>query len=131
MDYISTRNKDKTFSFKEVFLKGLAPDGGLFVPKAIPTYSSEELWNLKDLSYKELASEIIYKFCKKEFNKNEIKELVNHSYRNFRAKEVVEIKKLGSINLLELFHGPTLAFKDIAMQVIGNMYEKILEKNNS
>ena len=129
MDYISTRNKDKTFSFKEVFLKGLAPDGGLFVPKAIPTYSSEELWNLKDLSYKELASEIIYKFCKKEFNKNEIKELVNHSYRNFRAKEVVEIKKLGSINLLELFHGPTLSFKDIAMQIIGNMYEKILEKN--
>ena len=130
MDYISTRNKDKTFSFKEAFLKGLAPDGGLFVPKAIPAYSSEELWNLKDLSYKELASEIIYKFCKKEFSKNQIEELVNHSYRNFRAKEVVEIKKLGNINLLELFHGPTLAFKDIAMQVIGNMYEKILEENN-
>jgi len=56
--------------------------------------------------------------------------LVNNSYKNFRVQDVVSIKKLGKTNLLELFHGPTLAFKDIAMQVIGNMYEKILEKNN-
>jgi len=73
---------------------------------------------------------IILKFCSDEFNEIEIKDLVKNSYKNFRVNDVVVIKKLGKVNLLELFHGPTLAFKDIAMQVIGNMYEKILKKNN-
>ena len=130
MEYISTRNTQKTFSFKDVFLKGLAPDGGLFVPKKIPSYSSQELEKLRDLSYRDLAEKIILKFCSDEFSGAEIKNLVNNSYKNFRVQDVVSIKKLGKTNLLELFHGPTLAFKDIAMQVIGNMYEKILEKNN-
>ena len=130
MEYISTRNTQKTFSFKDVFLKGLASDGGLFVPKEIPSYIPKELKNLKDLSYNELAAKIILKFCSSEFNETEIKELVNNSYKNFRTQDVVKIITLGRINLLELFHGPTLAFKDIAMQIIGNMYEKILEKNN-
>ena len=130
MEYISTRNTQKTFSFKDVFLKGLAPDGGLFVPKKIPLYTSQELERLRNLSYNDLATKIILKFCSDEFNETEVKDLVDSSYKNFRVKDVVAIKKLGKINLLELFHGPTLAFKDIAMQVIGNMYEKILEKNN-
>ena len=130
MEYISTRNTQKIFSFKDVFLKGLAPDGGLFVPKKIPLYNSQELEKLRNLSYNELTTKIILKFCSDEFNEMEIKDLVNASYKNFRVKDVVAIKKLGKINLLELFHGPTLAFKDIAMQVIGNMYEKILKKNN-
>ena len=130
MEYISTRNTENTFSFKDVFLKGLASDGGLFVPKEIPIFSKEELKELKNLSYNELAANIISKFCGDEFNQKEIKEIIENSYKNFRTKNVVEIKKIGKINLLELFHGPTLAFKDIAMQVIGNMYEKILKKNN-
>ena len=131
MEYISTRNTEKTFSFKDVFLKGLAPDGGLFVPKKFPKFSQDELKELNNLSYNELAVKIILKFCSNEFNENEIKELVENSYKNFRVKDVVSLKKIGEISLLELFHGPTLAFKDIAMQVIGNMYEKILEKNKS
>jgi len=131
MEYISTRNTQKTFSFKDVFLKGLASDGGLFVPKKIPLYNSQELKKLRNFSYNELTAKIILKFCSNEFNETEIKDLVNDSYKNFRVKDVVAIKKLGKVNLLELFHGPTLAFKDIAMQVIGNMYEKILEKSNS
>ena len=130
MEYISTRNTQKTFSFKDVFLKGLAPDGGLFVPKKIPLYTSQELEKLRNLSYNSLATKIILKFCSDEFNEIEIKDLVKNSYKNFRVNDVVVIKKLGKVNLLELFHGPTLAFKDIAMQVIGNMYEKILKKNN-
>ena len=129
MNYISTRNKSKIFSFKEIFLKGLAPDGGLFIPKKIPLYSLKDLEKLRNLSYKELASKIIFKFCSKEFKENEIKNLINKSYKNFRTIDVVKLKKIGDLNLLELFHGPTLAFKDIAMQVIGNMYEKILEKD--
>jgi len=130
MQYISTRNTKQTFTFKEVFLNGLAPDGGLYIPKKIPSYSSKELESLKELSYEQLAVKIILNFCSDEFNETEIKDLVNKSYKEFRVKNVVNIKKLENIILLELFHGPTLAFKDIAMQVIGNMYEKILSDNN-
>ena len=130
MEYISTRNANKTYSFKDVFLRGLADDGGLFVPKEIPLFSQNDLKNFKDLSYSELAAKIILKFCGDEFDEETIKEIISKSYNKFRVKNIVEIRKLGKINLLELFHGPTLAFKDIAMQVIGNMYEKILKKNN-
>jgi len=130
MEYISTRNTKNTFSFKEVFLKGLASDGGLFIPKELPVFSKKELKELKDLSYNELSAKIIYKFCADDFNQKEIREIIENSYRNFRTKDVVIIKKIEKLHLLELFHGPTLAFKDIAMQVIGNMYEKILKKNN-
>ena len=130
MEYISTRNSKETFSFKDVFLKGLAPDGGLFVPKVFPFFNNDELKELKNLSYHELATKIFLSFCSDEFKENDIREMVFNSYKDFRAIDVVEIKKMKNLNLLELFHGPTLAFKDIAMQVIGNMYEKILEKNN-
>ncbi len=130
MEYISTRNKEKIFSFKDIFLMGLAPDGGLFVPKKIYSYSPKELIELKKLSYKELATKIIFKFCSDEFSENEIRNLIDESYKHFRVKDITSIKKIGKKNLLELFHGPTLAFKDIAMQIIGNMYEKILEKYN-
>ena len=73
MEYISTRNKEKIYSFHDVFLKGLAPDGGLFVPKNFPKYSSKELKNLKKFSYKELAAKIIYDFCSDEFEESEKK----------------------------------------------------------
>ena len=129
MEYISTRNTQNTFSFKDVFLKGLSSDGGLFIPKKIPIFSKEELKELEKETYNDLAVKIISKFCGKEFNQKEIREIIENSYKNFRVKNVVVIKKIGNLNLLELFHGPTLAFKDIAMQVIGNMYEKILKKN--
>ena len=127
MEYISTRNTEKNFSFKDIFLKGLAPDGGLYVPKKTPYYSIKDLEKLKDLSYEELAVKIILNFCEDEFSENEIRYLVKKSYENFRVKDIVAINKLGQLNLLELFHGPTLAFKDIAMQVICNMYENVLK----
>ena len=126
MKYISTRNSKKTFSFKDVFLNALAPDGGLFVPQNIPFFSIKELNELKKLSYNDLAAKIILKFCSEEFEENELKEIVEKSYKSFRSKETVILKKYEDIYLLELFHGPTLAFKDIALQVIGNMYEKFL-----
>ena len=130
MEYISTRNNKKSYSFRDIFLKGLAPDGGLFVPKRIQPFKQDEINGLNKLSYNELAIEIISKFSYTEFTENELKEIVNISYKNFRVKDVVELKKYKDVNILELFHGPTLAFKDIAMQVIGNMYERILKKNN-
>ena len=93
MEYISTRNEKITFSFKDIFLRSLAEDGGLFVPKKIPSYTSNELKNLNNLSYNELAQKIILKFCNDEFSEKEITEIVNSSYKNFRVKDVVEIKK--------------------------------------
>ena len=102
MEYISTRNTQKPFSFREVFLKGLAPDGGLFVPKTVPLYTSRELKNLRNLSYNELAAKIIAKFCSDEFNEDEIKNLINNSYKEFRTKDVVSITKLGKVNLSQL-----------------------------
>ena len=74
MEYISTRNAQKTFSFKDVFLKGLAPDGGLFVPKKIPLYAPQELEKFRNLSYEELAAKIIFKFCSDEFSEKEVKD---------------------------------------------------------
>jgi len=130
MEYISTRNKETTFSFQDIFLKGLAPDGGLFIPKKFPLYSQKELKELSTLSYKDLAVRIILEFCSDTFSEIEIKDIVYNAYKDFRVKEVIAIKEIEKATLLELFHGPTLAFKDIAMQVIGNMYEKILKRNN-
>ena len=123
MKYFSTRNKSLEFSFKDIFLRGLAPDGGLFLPSEIKKYNQGELKNLSKLSYVDLATEIIFNFCKEDINKDQLKILIEKAYSNFKSKEVVELKKVGNYNLLELYHGPTLAFKDIAMQVIGNMYD--------
>ena len=127
MKYISTRNTKENFTFKEVFLRGLAPDGGLYIPKKFPIYSKNTLQDLKNLTYDEIATKIIFDFCSDDFKESEIEQIVKKSYKEFRTEEVVKIKKIGNLNLLELFHGPTLAFKDIAMQVMGNIYEKFLE----
>ena len=123
MKYFSTRNKSLSFSFKDIFLRALAPDGGLFLPYDIKKYSDTEIKTLSRLSYVELATEIIFNFCKDDIEKNQLKILIEKAYNNFKHKEVVQLKKIGNLNLLELYHGPTLAFKDIAMQVIGNMYD--------
>jgi len=132
MKYVSTRNKSKEFNFTEVFIKGLAEDGGLFVPKKTPKLSNEELLKFKDLNYKDLAKEIIFLFCEESISKKELSNIVEKSYSNFKENNVVKISKLGENKILELYHGPTLAFKDIAMQFIGNLYNYYLksgEKN--
>ena len=125
MNYFSTRDKSLKFSFKDIFLRGLAPGGGLFLPSEIKKFDKDELNGLSKLGYKELATEIIFNFCKEEVSKNELKLLIEKSYRTFKDEEVVNLKKFGDINLLELYKGPTLAFKDIAMQIIGNLYEHL------
>ena len=82
MEYISTRNKKLNFDFKDVFLRGLAPDGGLFIPKNIKTYSKSELINLEKLSYVDLAIEIISNFCP-DIEKDKLSRLIKKSYKNF------------------------------------------------
>ena len=125
MKYFSTRDKNLNFSFKDIFLRGLAPDGGLFLPAEIKKYNQNDLKNLSALSYVDLSTEIIFNFCKDDIAKNQLKILVEKAYSNFNNKNVVELKKIGNFNLLELYHGPTLAFKDIALQVMGNMYDHL------
>ena len=131
MKYISTRDNNLEFSFEQVFLKGLADDGGLFIPVNIQPFSKEELDRFKKLDYTDLATEIIHPFLGSFITKESLKSLINKSYSTFREKEVVKLRKVGDLEILELFHGPTLAFKDVAMQFIGNLYEYYLEKNNS
>ena len=130
MKYISTRNDKVEFEFKDVFIKGLADEGGLFVPKSLKKYSSQELSEFKNLNYNELSTEIINLFTGSFISKDDLMSLVSKSYSTFREKEVVKISNIGELKLLELFHGPTLAFKDIAMQLIGNLYEYHLKKND-
>ena len=125
MKYFSTRDKSLKFSFKDIFLRGLAPGGGLFLPSEIKHYNNEDLEKLSKLSYVDLATEIIFNFCSENLSKNELTNIISEAYKGFEEKEVVTIKKVGNIDLLELYHGPTLAFKDIAMQVIGNMYDHL------
>ena len=130
MEYISTRNKNLQLSFKEIFLQGLAPDGGLFISKNIKKYSNNELNKMAKLNYIDLAKEIVSNFCEKDLHGKELEDIIKKSYSNFSVKNVVNIKKIGKFSLVELFHGPTLAFKDIAMQPIGNIYDEFNKSNN-
>ena len=130
MKYISTRNNSKDYSFEEVFIKGLADDGGLFIPKSLNKFSNAELNSMQKLSYQELANKIIHPFIGNFMSENELSDTIKKSYSVFRKDQVVNLVKVGNTNILELFHGPTLAFKDIAMQLLGNFYEHYLSKNN-
>jgi len=127
MKYISTRNGSKEFNFTEVFIKGLADDGGLFIPKTIPAISEQDLLSLSKLNYKDLAKEIIFLFCDETIIKDELSNIVEKSYSKFNEKNVVKITDIGENKILELYHGPTLAFKDIAMQFIGHLYDHHLK----
>ena len=130
MDYISTRNSSNIFKFKDVFIKGLADDGGLFIPKSLQKYKKNDLFEFKNLEYKELAKKIIHPFIGDFMSKNDLSKIIDKSYSAFRKKNVVDLIEVGDRSILELFHGPTLAFKDIAMQLLGNFYEHYLNNEN-
>ena len=130
MEYISTRNSSKTFNFKEVFIKGLADDGGLFIPKSLHKFSEAKIDSFKKLSYQDLAKNIIFSFIGEFMSENDLSRIIDKSYSVFREKNVVKLIKVGDRSVLELFHGPTLAFKDVAMQLLGNFYEYYLNNEN-
>jgi len=130
MKYISTRNSSKEYSFEEVFIKGLADDGGLFIPKSLNKFTENEFNSLSKLDYQNLAKKIIFPFIGDFMSENDLLRIINKSYSVFRKNNAVEIIDIGNIKVLELFHGPTLAFKDIAMQLLGNFYEYYLSKND-
>jgi len=130
MKYISTRNNKKTFEFKDVFIKGLADDGGLFVPQSLNSYGETEINSFRELEYNELAKKIISNFIGNFMSENDLSKIIDKSYSVFRNKNVVNLTKVGDRSVLELFHGPTLAFKDVAMQLLGNFYEYYLNNEN-
>ena len=130
MKYISTRNSSKEYSFEDVFIKSIADDGGLFIPKSIKKFNTDELDSLTKLNYQELAKKIIFPFIGNFMPEKKLSDIIDKSYSVFRKKNTVDVIEVGSTKILELFHGPTLAFKDIAMQLLGNFYEYYLSKNN-
>jgi len=130
MRYVSTRDTSKTFEFKDVFIKGLADDGGLFIPETLTKYNENELRDFQKLSYSDLAKKIIYPFIGNFVSETELSKIIDKSYSTFRRDNVVDLIKLGDRTVLELFHGPTLAFKDVAMQLLGNFYEHYLNNEN-
>ncbi|WP_435116096.1 threonine synthase [Candidatus Pelagibacter bacterium nBUS_49] len=127
MEYISTRNNKKTFEFKDVFIKGLADDGGLFIPQSL---HKVDINNFRGLRYNDLAKKIIYPFIGDFMTEADLNKIIDKSYSVFRKKNVVDLIKVGDRSILELFHGPTLAFKDVAMQLLGNFYEYYLNNQN-
>ena len=126
MQYYSTRNKKKIYNFEEIFLNALASDGGLYVPKLLPKMTLKEIKEMKNFSFQELSYEIFKRFTGDTFPAAELRKIINKSYSVFRSKKIIDLKKIDNIFCVELYHGPTLAFKDVAMQVLGHMYDYVL-----
>jgi len=138
MKYISTRGKSPKLNFSEVLLTGLAPDGGLYLPETYPRFSDEDLSYMRPMSYQDLAFFIFQKFID-DIPADNLKAIVNKAYASDvysfgrveqKAEDITPTLKLkDNLFLLSLSNGPTLAFKDIAMQFLGHMFEYVLDKN--
>ncbi len=129
--YISTRGKAPILGFEDVVLAGLASDGGLYVPDSIPQFSAQDLKALSTLSYTDLAYKVMQPFIGDAIVEKDLHAIIVDSYKNFRDPKIAPLKKLGDNEyLLELFHGPTLAFKDFALQFLGRVLEYFLERNH-
>jgi len=127
--YISTRGTAPKLSFEEVLLTGLASDGGLYVPETLPTFSPAELEEMASLDYPALAHRILLPFVEGAFSSEELKDIVEDTYAVFRHASVAPLVQLEHNQwVLELFHGPTLAFKDFALQLLGRLLDATLKR---
>jgi threonine synthase len=127
--YISTRGCSPELSFEEVMLTGLAPDGGLYVPKELPFFDSKTIESWKSLSYAELAFKVIQPFVDGCIADDDLEKMIHECYAEFRHDDVAPLVDLNDGHyILELFHGPTLAFKDFALQLLGRLLNHVLEK---
>ena len=127
MKYISTRGGISPISFQEAVMMGLATDGGLLLPESLPKTNQKTLDSWASLSFQQLASKIFHLFVS-DIPTDQLDSLISRSYATFTHPEITPLVKKGDIYILELFHGPTLAFKDVALQFLGNVFEHILEK---
>ncbi len=129
MRYVSTRGKAPELAFDDVLLAGLADDGGLYVPRSWPQFTSRDIEALKGLPYPDLAFRVIAPFIGKAVDEGDLARIIEDAYQNFDDPEIAPIKKLGENEwLVELFHGPTLAFKDFALQFLGRMFDHVLSR---
>ncbi len=129
MRYISTRGGVDPVTFSEAVMMGLATDGGLLLPETIPSVSAEALRKWADLPFRELAVEVMLPYVEGDLTRAELTDLVERSYAVFDSPEVTPVVELGELRILELFHGPTAAFKDVALQFLGNLFELLLERS--
>jgi threonine synthase len=127
MKYISTRGGISPVSFQEAVMMGLATDGGLLLPESLPNVDLNTLSSWETLSFQQLASEI-FRFFITDIPADQLDSLINRSYDTFSHPEITPLVKKERVYILELFHGPTLAFKDVALQFLGNVFEHILKK---
>jgi threonine synthase len=128
LKYISTRGETPALTFNDVLLSGLAPDGGLFVPEKWPEFSNDEIASLEGLPYPELALRVLKPFVGGDIPDAALAGIIDGAYENFDTPEIAPLKQIGDNEwLLELFHGPTLAFKDMAMQVLGSLFDHVLK----
>ena len=127
MNYISTRGGIAPISFKDAVMMGLATDGGLLLPREIPTVDAPTLARWRDLPYRELAFEIISLYAD-DIPPADLKDLIDRSYDRFTHPEITPVVRQDGVHILELFHGPTLAFKDVALQFLGNLFEYLLRE---
>jgi len=128
MNYISTRGQVKGIPFKQAVMMGLADDGGLLLPEEIPALSEGDIDALGMLDYPELAFQIISRFAT-DIPSADLKTLIDRSYASFTHPEVTPVVSTDGVHILELFHGPTLAFKDVALQLLGNLFEYLLAES--
>ena len=127
MKYISTRGGISPISFQEAVMMGLATDGGLLLPEFLPKVDLNTVNGWKALSFQQLASRIFNLFIS-DIPADQLDSLISRSYETFTHPEITPLVKKGDFFILELFHGPTFAFKDVALQFLGNVFEHILEK---
>ncbi len=133
MKYISTRGNSTPIGFNQAIIEGLAPDGGLYVPKEWPKFDDITLKAIKDLPYFEVAALVLKAFAGDDIDIEIARKICKSAYgEQWHHDEIVPARKIDeNLYLLELFHGPSLAFKDVAMQMIGALFEHILKQNNS
>ncbi len=130
MHYLSTRGSSGTRTFTEAVMTGLAEDGGLLLPRAIPRVDRATFESWQELSYSKLAYEVMSRFID-DIPTADLKALIKKSYAVFDHPDIVNHVHLDDLHILELFHGPTLAFKDVALQFLGNLFEYLLARDGS
>ena len=129
MKYLSTRGGVAPLGFAEAVRMGLATDGGLLVPESVPSVDAQTLAAWRRLRYQDLALEVMAPFVGDALSRAELADLIDRSYASFSAPEVTPLVEAGGRSILELFHGPTAAFKDVALQLLGNLFEHLLARD--
>lgn len=128
MNYISTRGTAPAVDFKGALLAGLASDGGLYVPEVLPRFTPQQIATMRELTYQQLAYTLLRPFVGNSFTDDQLGQCIEKAYSNFRHPDIAPLVELYPDHyLLELFHGPTLAFKDFALQLVGHLMDEALK----